>query len=662
MLTQRLGIVYTPVEVVDFILHSVNDVLKAQFGQTLGSEGVHILDPFTGTGTFISRLLQSGLIAPEELARKYREEIHANEIVLLAYYIAAINIETVYQERMQGELTDNTPYEPFKGILLTDTFQMYEQERDMVANLLPDNSERRTRQKALDIRVIIGNPPYSVGQKSDDDGASNVTYPRLNERLRETYVGSSTGNPRSLYDSYIKAIRWASDRVGKSGVVAFVSNAAWVETHAADGMRKCLVEEFSELYVFHLRGNQRTAGELSRKEGGKIFGSGSRAPIAISIFVKNPEVTEHGSVHFHDIGDYLDQKKKLNIIRNFASVDGVTAAQGWKKILPDENYDWLDQVDRSFNQFIEIGNKKDRDAISIFQTYSAGVKTNRDAWVYNASRLSLESSMRKMISYYNHGVEQGIKDSRELDDPKSLSWSWVLRQRFENGIKASYEDAKMVPSLYRPFTAQWLFYDSLLNENRYLIPRLFPTGHEDNPVISMTGVGAANFSVILTQMVPCLDLTAKSQCFPLYLYEETKPDDGLFATADGETGLTRRDAITDEGLAHFQASYPGETISKEDLFYYIYGLLHAPDYRERFKNNLAKALPRIPAVRTFADFAAFRDAGRALGDLHVNFESVEPYLVTFKEGDHNLINEAQDDPETFYRVTKMKGTSKNVAI
>jgi len=654
VLTQRLGIVYTPVEVVDFIIHSVNDVLKALFGQTLGSKGVHILDPFTGTGTFITRLLQSGLIAPEELAHKYREEIHANEIVLLAYYIAAINIETVYHELAQGELREGAPYESFEGILLTDTFQMYEQERDMVANLLPDNSERRTRQKELDIRVIIGNPPYSVGQKSDDDAATNVNYPQLNERLKDTYVAHSSGNPRSLYDSYIKAIRWASDRVGDAGIIAYVSNAAWIESHAADGMRKCLAEEFSDLYIFHLRGNARTSGEQRRRERGNVFGEGTRTPIVISVLVKNPVAEVSGRIHFCDIGDYLDQKEKLAIIHDFGSIDGVANAKCWTRITPDENNDWLDQVDRNFDRFFEIGNKKDRTAKSVFATYSAGVKTNRDAWAYNSSRSRVEQSMSKTIKYYNDGIDRGIEDSTHLEDLRSMSWSWVLRQKFEKKVRATFDEKKLIKSLYRPYNSQWLFYDGLLNENRYLIPRLFPSGEERNLTISMTGIGAANFSTIMTDMVPCLDLSAKSQCFPLYLYEEAVPDDGMFATGEDDSTLTRRDAITDEGLAHFHAAYQGEVISKEDLFYYIYGLLHSPDYRERFKNNLAKALPRIPAVKTFTDFAAFRDAGRALGDLHVNFESVEPYMVTFKEGTHDLIPEAQDDRVKFYRVTKMK--------
>ena len=287
-MTERLGIVYTPVEVVDFIIHSVNDILQSEFGQTLGSDGVHIIDPFTGTGTFITRLLQSGLISKEQLQNKYQGQIHAYEIVLLAYYIAAINIEAVYHSIVGGA------YQPFEGIRLTDTFQLYEKD-DLVSELLVDNSARRVKQKALDIRVIIGNPPYSVGQTSANDNNANVAYPLLDSRIRDTYAKRSTATcKRSLYDSYIRAIRWASDRIGDSGVIGFVTNAGFTDSNSADGLRKCLADEFSSIYVFHLRGNKRTSGELCRKEGGNIFGSGSRAPIAITLLVKNPGAKNHG--------------------------------------------------------------------------------------------------------------------------------------------------------------------------------------------------------------------------------------------------------------------------------------------------------------------------------------------------------------------------------
>ncbi|WP_273523390.1 DEAD/DEAH box helicase [Rhodosalinus sediminis] len=662
VLTQRLGIVYTPVEVVDFIIHSVNDVLKAQFGQTLGSEGVHILDPFTGTGTFITRLLQSGLIAPDELARKYREEIHANEIVLLAYYIAAINIETVYHELIQGDLTEDAPYEPFRGILLTDTFQMYEQERDMVANLLPDNSERRTRQKTLDIRVIVGNPPYSAGQKSENDNAKNIGYPSLDARIAATYADASSATlQKALYDSYIRAIRWASDRIGNAGVVAYVTNAGWIDGNATDGLRKCLAKEFSDLYVFHLRGNQRTSGELSRREGGKIFGSGSRAPIAISVLVKNPDALERGRIHFHDIGDYLNQEQKLDIIRNFRSIEGISDVDGWARITPDNQNDWLDQADVSFDRFPLLGAKRGGDE-GLFENYSQGVLSARDAWAYNASRFKLAHNMARMIDFYNSEVDryQAAGKPKEVskfvdDDAKRITWTGNLKSDLAKGRLLEFTDDAIQHAIYRPYQPQWQYFHRRLNERVYQMPRIFPYAQAENKVIQVSGTGVrAGFSALMSQSLPSYDLVEKGQCFPLYIYEETKAEKGLFAASYGETGFTRREAITEAALAHFQAAYPGETITKEDLFYYVYGLLHAPDYRERFKNNLAKALPRIPAVRTFADFAAFREAGRFLGDLHVNFESVDPYMVTFKEGDHSLINEAQNDPVKFYRVKKMK--------
>ncbi|WP_394152138.1 DEAD/DEAH box helicase [Loktanella salsilacus] len=663
VLTARLGIVYTPVEVVDFIIHSVNDVLKSQFGQTLGSKGVHILDPFTGTGTFITRLLQSGLIAPEELEHKYKHEIHANEIVLLAYYIAAINIETVYHEMAYGSLSANAPYDPFEGILLTDTFQMYEQERDMVANLLPDNSERRTKQKALDIRVIIGNPPYSAGQNSANDNAANIAYPQLDAKIRDTYAAHSNATLKnSLYDSYIRAFRWASDRIGDAGIMAFVTNAGWVEGNAADGMRKCLVEEFSDLYIFHLRGNQRTSGELSRKEGGKIFGSGSRAPIAVSVLVKNPDATGHGGIHFHDIGDYLDQKQKLAIIRDFESIDGIAKAKGWKHITPDDNNDWLDQVDRSFDRFIEIGTKgKDHSDPLIFRNYSVGVMTGRDAWAFNFSGAKLALNVEHSVSFHNSevariggGDEVAVEKLLNYDD-KKISWSREFKRNVAKGKSITFASGRLVTSNYRPYTRCNLFFSREYNEIVGQFEKILPNSDLKNRFFMISGVGSRTGSLpLMMESFPSRDTIEKGQCFPLYLYEETQPDDGLFATEDAPTGLTRRDAITDAGLAHFQAAYPGQAISKEDLFYYIYGLLHSPEYRTRFANNLAKQLPRIPAVKTFDDFVAFRDAGRELGDLHVNFETAEPYMVTFKEGTHDLIPEAQADPVKFYRVKKMK--------
>ncbi len=661
VLTQRLGIVYTPVEVVDFIIHSVNDVLKAQFGQTLGSKGVHILDPFTGTGTFITRLLQSGLIAPEEMEHKYKHEIHANEIVLLAYYIAAINIETVYHELIQGELREDAPYHPYTGILLTDTFQMYEQERDMVANLLPDNSERRTKQKALDIRVIIGNPPYSAGQRSANDNAANIDYPQLDASISATYAANSkSSNLQNLYDSYIRAFRWASERIGDAGIMAFVSGSAWIERGFADGMRKCLVDDFSELYIFHLRGDIRKnmLSKGAAREGQNVFGSGSMTGISVAVLVKNPNASNNGQIHFHDIGPDLTTTQKLNIIRDFASVDGISKSAGWSAIKPDENNDWLDQVDRSFDRFMRIGSgeRGGSSEDAVFELASLGINSNRDPWVYNSSRQKLLSNMQRMIATYNAEIDAGKPLADATNDPKEIKWSSSLTSKYQRGIRGEFSDSWITEAHYRPFCIQ-NFYGEPNFVHRYgKMQRIFPDPDLKNLVIQVSGTGArAGFAALMSKRLPDLHTIDSGQCFPLYLYHETQPNDGLFAASDDRaSGFTRRDGITDEGLAHFQAAYPGQEISKEDLFYYVYGLLHSPDYRERFKNNLAKALPRIPAVNSFADFTAFRDAGRALGDLHVNFENAEPYMVTFKEGTHDLIPEAQADPVKFYRVKKMK--------
>jgi predicted helicase len=667
-MTERLGIVYTPVEVVDFIIHSVAHILKTEFRQTLGSKGVHIVDPFTGTGTFITRLLQSGLIAPEDLPHKYKHEIHANELVLLAYYIAAINIEAVYHGIVGGN------YQPFEGICLTDTFQMYEKE-DLVDALLVDNSARRKRQKKLDIRVIIGNPPYSIGQGSQNDNNQNVAYPHLDGQIEATYAArSDAALSKGLYDSYIRAIRWASNRVGTSGVIGFVTNASFLDTGTFDGLRRCLADEFSSIYVFHLRGNARTSGELRRQEGGNVFGLGSRAPIAISLLVKNPQSKSTGEIRFCDIGDYLNQVEKLAKIESLRSIDGITAAEGWQTITPDAHGDWLKQRDDSFLEHIALGDKKG-DGPKLFESFSLGVVTNRDAWCYNSSKSDVAANMTRMITFYNAEVDRlnqahpGLdKKQREalLDgfinvDSRQVAWTRGLKQDLAKGKRFAYDAKCLVPGLYRPFNKQWLYFNRHLNEMVLQMPRLFPNADSPNIVIGVSASASrSGYSVFISDHVASLHAVdmVGSQYFPLYLYDD--PDSGkahvipaqaaLFGAEDqsaSTSAVKRRDAITAEGLAHFQAAYPGEKIGREDIFYYVYGLLHSPDYRERFADNLGKELPRIPCVKMAADFWSLSQAGRKLADLHLNYESVEPYPLKIDSAGKKL---ADSD----YRVEKMR--------
>jgi len=508
----------------------------------------------------------------------------------------------------------------------------------------------------------VGNPPYSVGQKSENDNNDNVEYPTLDARIRSSYAARSSATlAKGLYDSYIRAIRWASDRIGDAGIIGFVTNAGFLEANTADGLRKCLTDEFSSLYVFHLRGNARTSGEARRKEKDNVFGMGSRAPIAISLLVKNPDAQTHGQIHFHDIGDYLSREDKLEMIAGYASIAGI---EQWQRVTPDEHGDWLKQRDNSFNQFIVLGDKKG-DSAKLFDNFSQGVLTARDAWAYNASQTKLTTNMTGMISFYNAEVARFNAAHASLDskarqakvdgfvdtDPACISWTRALKQDLGRNRSYVFQAGCVMPSLYRPFTKQWLYFDRRFNEMVYQIPRLFPKAGCQNLVILVKARWSTGQIALITDRPPAFTPDGGEQCFPLYLYDEAAQASGndLFAgSTEGE--LRRRDAITDAGLAHFQNAYAGEAISKEDLFYYVYGILHSPDYRERFADNLSKELPRIPAVKKAADFWAFSKAGRALADLHLNYETVEPYPLTIEA--KGTLTDAD------YRVEKMKFAKK----
>lgn len=670
-MTERLGIVYTPVEVVDFIIHSINEVLQSEFSQTLGSKGVHIIDPFAGTGTFITRLLQSGLITPQELEEKYRNEIHANEIVLLAYYIAAINIEAAYHDIMSGD------YLPFEGICLTDTFQLYEQDRDMVAALMPDNSNRRTRQKKLDIRVIMGNPPYSVGQTSANDDNQNISYPILDERIKQTYAAqSNVSKVRSLYDSYVRAIRWASDRIGECGVIGFVTNAGFVDSNSASGLRKCIAAEFNSIYVLHLRGNQRTSGDRSKREGGKVFGGGSRAPVAITLFVKNPRAAERGVIRFYDIGDYKSREEKLTTVAQFGSIGGVSSEDAWKVIVPDIHGDWLGQRDDRFQKFIPLGNKGSQE-VALFTMHSRGVETRRDAWSYNASRNHLLNNISKMAAVYNNDLRKFAEIGPTIladelpnavaacvtKDSTKISWTPNLLKDLEKGKELVISSESTAKAIYRPFNSTWLYYDKRLIWSHYRVPNFFRDFEGENRIIVIHGPGEQlQFTTLMSSSPVDVHVLHGSQCFPRYIYDnaadlEGSDDQGeLLGLSERPSLGARRDAITDAGIARFRTAYPTENITKDDVFYYVYGLLHSEEYRSRYADNVSKELPRIPTVRAPSDFWLFVKAGRQLGDLHCNYEGVEAYPVTIVQGDLRLAN--IPEPESFYRVEQMKFAGK----
>lgn len=652
---ESLGIVYTPVEVVDFIIRAVDDVLAKDFGASISDEGVHVLDPFTGTGTFIVRLLQSGRIKPGDLLRKYTSELHANELLLMAYYIAAINIEaTVHglleeQAAADGQGAGDVPYVPFDGIVLTDTFQMTEDGDTLDDFVFTSNNDRVKAQNALDIRVIIGNPPYSVGQSSGNDNNANLKYPTLDESIRSTYVKGSTGTShRALYDSYIRAIRWASNRVLTSpngGVVAYVSNGGYIDSNNADGLRKALVDEFHDIYVYNLRGNQRTAGEESRREGGKVFDSGSRNTVAILLLVKRAGPTSGAVLHYRDVGDYLDRKQKLRIVDE-ASVDSIE----WATVTPNTDGDWINQRNLAFDSLTSIASTADEPGI--FALTSRGLTSNRDSWVYNYSDSSLAGNAELLVDGFNSQLRSGVDLSALPNDPSRFSWSRRLQSRYKSGNELVFSDQAIRSAIYRPFQKSWLYFGGGLNEDTRQLPAIFPSPDIVNRGIYITSPSShyPTFEALMVDSVPDLHMLDTGQFFPRYTY--SAPATGtLFETAGGET--PRVDNITDSALAEFRGVY-GLGISKDDVFYYVYGVLNSTEYRTKFAADLKKMLPRVPLVTGADTFRALVEAGRALSDLHIGYESVEPYAL------HEVASGLSVDQDEYarYAVKKMKYAGK----
>lgn len=616
---EKLGIVYTPIEVVDFINRSVSDLLKKEFNTDIADPGVHVLDPFSGTGTFMARLMQTGLIPPEKLPQKFENELHANEIMPLAYYVSSMNLEGVFHEVC--------PKEPFKAnnvMLWTDTFADHSQ-ADIFKTALGENNARLMKLNETDIRVIIGNPPYSVGQESGNDDNQNESYPRLDAEIARTYAaGTSVTNKNSLYDSYIRAYRWASDRIKDRGVIGFVTNAGWVDSLAANGMRKCLAQEFSSIYVYCLKGNARTQGEQRKRERDNVFGEGSRSPVSIVLLVKNPDDLKKGKIYIQEVADYMTRQEKLDEVRNFGSVLNME----WRQVVPDSHGDWVNQRNDSFAKFMPLGAKKEKGVNPIFLDYSRGVATGRDAWAVNSSTDALETVMGSMIDEYERQRKLGVIERNS----RAIKWSATLESMSSKGLEIEYDDACVYEAIYRPFVRQRMYISRQLNERTYRMLSIFPTRGSENLIITISSLDR-DFSALMANGVVDLHFDGDSQCFPMYIYSEGLIDE-------------RMSAISDVSLRHFSTAYEGvDEITKEMLFYYIYGILHSPDYREQFANNLQKELPRIPRVATYEQFKAFEEAGRKLAELHVHFDDVKPYAqarVEMKPGTSN------------FRVTQMK--------
>ena len=601
------GIVYTPQPIVDFMVNSVSHILETEFGRTLSDTGVHIIDPFVGTGNFIVRLMQD--IQGTALEEKYRHELHCNEVMLLPYYIASLNIEQEFFQRTQT-------YLPFEGITLADTFELFE-DRGQMPLFTKENTERVERQKEADMFIVIGNPPYNAWQVNDSDNNRNRKYEKMDGRIAETYAADSSATLKNaLYDPYIKAIRWASDRIGKEGVVAFVTNNGFVDGIAFDGMRKHLAQDFDAIYVLDLGGNARKGLKVS---DANVFGI--RVGVCINLFIKTKQnPSEAVRIFYFRTDEFWNKNKKFEFLNESQHTSNIE----WQKIQPDKQYTWLTEgLHADFDTFIPIGTKeaksqKGEAANVLFKTYCRGLITGRDAWTYNFNRNALTMNIQNMIDTYNTEVDRWIRrenqqvktsDFVRYNDRK-IKWDRELRQHLQRGRFAEYIEGKVRNSLYRPFTKSNVFFDRVLNNCVYLLPFIFPTPETENEnrVIWLKVGGDWPMFALIACQIPDLLPQSGSQCFPFYTYNED--------------GTNRQENITDWALAAFREHYGDDTISKWDIFHYTYGILHHPEYREKYQANLKRVLPHIPFA---PDFWGFANAGAQLADIHVNYESQPKY-------------------------------------
>ena len=600
------GIVYTPQPIVNFMVNSVAHLLRTEFNRTLSDTGVHIIDAFVGTGNFIVRLMQD--IDVPRLEAKYRDELHCNEVMLLPYYIACLNIEHEYFQRT-GE------YLPFEGICLVDTFELLEERQAQL--FTRENTARVERQKAADMFVVIGNPPYNAGQTNENDNNKNRTYPAMDARIRETYAAASTAQLKNaLYDPYVKSIRWATDRLREAGIVALITNHSFIDGMAFDGMRRHLAEEFDTLYILDLGGNMRKGHPGDANVFGITVG------VSINIFVKKKNrPADGGRTLYHGGTVALSKAQTFDFLMEKGHVGNVP----WEEITPNARHTWLTEGIRDdFETFIPMGSKaakKGQTQKVLFRTYSLGVNTTRDAWVCNFNQKSLATNVAHTIDAYNLQV---LKWERQTDpnvnvddfvvyDNTQIKWSSTLKRHLMRGRLAAFERSKCREFLNRPFTKMHLFFDEILNDRRAAFPIIFPLPEveKENRIICVPGAGArADFWCLITNIIANCSLITldPAQCFPFYIYDED--------------GTNRRENITDWALAQFRAHYSDETITKWDIFHYLYALLHHPDYRETYQVNLKRDLPHIPFT---SDFWAFARVGKALAELHVNYESQPEY-------------------------------------
>ncbi|BAW51651.1 type IIG restriction-modification enzyme [Helicobacter pylori] len=659
--SEKLGIVYTPIEVVDFILRATNGILKKHFHTDFNDKNITIFDPFTGTGSFIARLLskENDLISDEALKEKFLNHLFAFDIVLLSYYIALINITQAAQNR-------DSSLKNFKNIALTDSLDFYEEKNDKgVFDLFKDleeNKEIRSTIEKQNIRVIIGNPPYSAGAKSQNDNNQNLSHPKLEKRVYEKYGKNSTAKVgATTRDTLIQSIYMASELLKDKGVLGFVVNGGFIDSKSGDGFRKSVAQEFAHLYVLNLRGNARTSGETSKKEGGNIFDSGSRATIAIIFFVKDTSV-KNSAIHYYDIGDYLKREEKLNRLANFADLDAIK----FETITPNNKGDWINQRENGFEKLIPL--KRDKNSKSVFDINSNGVASGCDPWVYNFSPDALMQNVQKCTDTYNADLKRfnahfreafkqrtkGVKsdklykqlnDKEITTDKTKIAWTDDLKNYLikNKNLQESRKD-RIRLALYRPFNKQWLYWDKDWINRQSQLPKIFPDKDAQNVVIN-TGVGnGKNFSALASDCISDYVLISHNQAYPLYYYDDLG---------------NRHYAISGYALNLFRRHYEDNLIAEEEIFYYIYAILHHKGYLEKYKNSLAKEEPRIALSEDFKELSIF---GKELAELHLNYESEELHTSVEYKTLMNAEEEGYYDVETMTKKGDCIHYNNHIAI
>ncbi|GAA8314026.1 DEAD/DEAH box helicase [Helicobacter pylori] len=642
--SEKLGIVYTPIEVVDFILRATNGILKKHFKTDFNDKNITIFDPFTGTGSFIARLLskENALISDEALKEKFLNHLFAFDIVLLAYYIALINITQAAQNR-DGSLKN------FKNIALTDSLDFYEEKNNKgVFDLFKDleeNKEIKSTIEKQNIRVIIGNPPYSAGSKSENDNNQNLSHPNLEKRVYEKYGKNSTAkNGKTTRDTLIQSIYMASELLKDRGVLGFVVNGGFIDSKSGDRFRKCVVKEFVHLYVLNLRGNTRNSGEEGKKEGDGIFGSGSRATIAIIFFVKDASV-KNSAIHYYDIGDYLKREDKLNRLANFTNL----REDGFEKLIP-------------------LKRDKKLQNNSIFDINSGGVASGRDPWVYNFSPDALMQNVQKCIDTYNadlkrfnahfreafkqrtKGIKSGelykhLNDKEITTDKTKIAWTDGLKNKLiKNKNLPESHEKRIRLAMYRPFSKQWLYWDEDWIHRQREFSKIFPNKHAQNVVIN-TGVGnGKNFSALVSDAITDGHFIGDTQAYPLYCYDDLG---------------NRHYAISGYALNLFRKHYGDNLIAEEEIFYYIYAILHHKDYLEKYKNSLTKEAPRIALSEDFKELSIL---GKELGELHLNYESGEMHASVEYKTLMNAEEKGYYDVETMTKKEDRIHYNNHIAI